>query len=136
MQILRNGSLPSMQGPENWFTGRVRIDGLYQPDAPARVSAGTVTFEPTARTAWHSHPLGQMLIVVAGCGRIQRDGDLITEIRAGDMVWIEPGEKHWHGAAPLTAMSHIAIQEYLDGEAADWLEQVSDAQYAGATTQE
>ena len=135
MQILRNDSLPSMQGPENWFTGRVRIDGLYQPEAPSRFSAGTVTFEPAARTAWHSHPLGQMLIVVAGCGRIQRQGEPIEEIRAGDLVWIAPGEIHWHGAAPLTAMSHIAIQEYEDGEAATWLEQVSDAEYAGTPAQ-
>lgn len=135
MHILRNGSLPSLQGPDNWFTGRVRIDGLYQPEAPARFSAATVTFEPAARTAWHSHPLGQMLIVVAGCGRIQREGEPIEEIRAGDQVWIAPGERHWHGAAPLTAMSHVAIQEYEDGEAAAWFEQVSDAEYSATPVQ-
>ena len=129
MHILRNGSLPSLQGPDHWFSGRVRIDGLYQPEAPACFSSATVTFEPAARTAWHSHPLGQMLIVVAGCGQIQRKGEAIEVIRAGDRVWIAPGEIHWHGAAPLTAMSHIAIQEYQDGTAVSWFEQVSEAHY-------
>ena len=129
MDIKRSGSQPSGKGPVEWFTGTVRIDPLFQPHDPARASGSYVTFEPGARTAWHSHPLGQTLIVTAGCGRIQRWGDPIEEIRPGDVVWIPPGEKHWHGAAPTTTMTHIAIQENLDGKTADWMEHVSDEQY-------
>ena len=131
MEIKRNGSQPSGEGPADWFTGRVRIDPLFQANAPARASGASVTFEPGARTAWHIHPLGQTLIVTAGCGRAQRWGGSIEEIRPGDVIWIPPGEKHWHGAAPTTAMTHIAIQEALDGKVVDWMEQVSEAQYGG-----
>jgi quercetin dioxygenase-like cupin family protein len=130
MKVIRNGEIPSMAGPAEWFSGRVRIDGLFQAEAPAQVSLGTVTFEPGARTAWHAHPLGQTLVVTAGCGRVQREDGPIEEIRAGDIVWIAPGERHWHGAAPHTAMTHIAIQEALNGSPVDWFEQVSDADYA------
>ena len=129
MQIKRSGSQPSGKGPAEWFTGVVRIDPLFQPTEPARVGGASVTFEPGARTAWHTHPLGQTLVVTAGCGRVQRWGGPLEEIRPGDVVSIPPGEKHWHGAAPATAMAHIAIQEYLDGRAVEWLEQVSDEQY-------
>ncbi|UDL92726.1 cupin domain-containing protein [Mesorhizobium sp. PAMC28654] len=129
MDIKRSGSQPSGKGPGDWFTGTVRIDPLFQAIAPARAAGNTVTFEPGARTAWHTHPLGQLLIVTAGCGRVQREGGPIEEIRPGDVVRFEPGEKHWHGAAPTTAMTHIAIQEALDGKAVDWMEHVSDAQY-------
>ena len=129
MEIKRSGSQPSGKGQAEYFTGSVRIDPLHQANAPARVGCASVTFEPGARTAWHSHPLGQTLIVTTGCGRVQRWGGPIEEIRPGDVVWIPPGEKHWHGAAPTTAMTHIAIQEYLDGKAADWMEHVSDEQY-------
>lgn len=129
MDITRIGSQSSTAGPAKWFTGTVRIDPLFQPKAPARVAGATVTFEPGARTAWHTHPLGQTLIVLAGAGRVQRDGGPIEEIRPGDVVQFAPGEKHWHGAAPTTAMTHIAIQEQLDGKAVDWLEKVSDEQY-------
>ena len=129
MEIKRVGSQPSSKGASEWFTGAVRIDPLFQPPDPARVQVASVTFEPGARTAWHTHPLGQTLIVTAGCGRAQRWGGPVEEIRSGDVVWFSPGEKHWHGAAPTTAMSHIAIQEQLDGRAADWLEHVSDEQY-------
>jgi quercetin dioxygenase-like cupin family protein len=132
MEIKRNGSQPSGKGPDDWFTGTVRVDPLFQADDPARVTGALVTFEPGARTAWHTHPLGQTLIVTAGVGRVQRVGGPIEEIRPGDVVWIPPGEKHWHGAAPKVAMTHIAIQERLDGKAVDWLEHVTDAQYAGA----
>lgn len=131
MQIKRNGSQPSGYGATDYFTGRVRIDPLHQADAPARLLAAAVTFEPGARTAWHTHPLGQTLIVTAGCGRAQRWDGPIEEIRPGDVVWFAPGEKHWHGATPTTAMTHIAIVELLDGQSADWLEQVSDKQYQG-----
>lgn len=131
MQITRTGTRPSMKGPADWFTGSVRIDPLYPAAAPARAAGNTVTFEPGARTAWHTHPLGQVLIVTAGLGRVQRLGGPIEEIHPGDVVWFEPGEKHWHGAAPDTAMTHIAIQEELDGKAVDWMEQVSDEQYQG-----
>ena len=131
MNIQRAGTQPSMPGPEDWFTGTVRIDPLFQTEAPARVGGATVTFEPGARTAWHTHPLGQTLIVTSGRGLVQRDGGPVEEIRPGDVVWFEPGEKHWHGAAPETAMVHIAIQEYLDGKAVDWLEKVTDEQYGG-----
>jgi len=131
VNIQRAGSQPSMQGPADWFTGTVRIDPLFQAPEPARAGGATVTFEPGARTAWHTHPLGQTLIVTSGLGRVQRDGGPIEEIRPGDVVWFPPGEKHWHGASPTTAMTHIAIQESLDGKAVDWLEQVSDEQYGG-----
>jgi quercetin dioxygenase-like cupin family protein len=129
MEIKRSGSQPSTKGPADWFTGTVRIDPLFQANTPARASGASVTFEPGARTAWHTHPLGQTLIVTAGCGWAQRWGDPIEEIRPGDVVWFPPGEKHWHGAAPTTAMTHIAIQEQLDGKVVDWMEKVSDEQY-------
>lgn len=129
MEIQRTGTLPSMPGPEDWFTGRVRIDPLFSAPDPARTAAATVTFEPGARTAWHTHPLGQTLIVTFGVGRVQREGGPIEEIHPGDVVWFEPGEKHWHGASPTAAMAHIAIQEQLDGKAVDWLEKVSDSDY-------
>ncbi|WP_376797515.1 cupin domain-containing protein [Thermogemmatispora sp.] len=129
MEIRRCGSQPSEKGPASTFTGAVRIDRLFEAPGPARVRVASVTFEPGARTAWHSHPLGQTLIVTAGCGRAQRWGGPIEEIRPGDVIWFAPGEKHWHGAAPTTAMTHIAIQEELDGRTADWMEQVSDEQY-------
>lgn len=131
MQITRTGSQSSAKGPAEWFTGSVRIDAPFQRNAPARIGGATVTFEPGARTAWHTHPLGQTLIVTAGCGRVQREGGPIEEIRPGDVVWLEPGEKHWHGAAPTTAMTHIAIAEMLDGRVVEWLEKVSDDQYGG-----
>jgi len=130
MDIMRSGSRPSGKGPADWFTGTVRIDPLFSAPAPARVAGASVTFEPGARTAWHTHPLGQTLIVTAGFGLAQREGGPIEEIRAGDVVWFAPGEKHWHGASPTTAMTHIAIQEALDGRAVDWMEHVADAQYA------
>jgi quercetin dioxygenase-like cupin family protein len=130
MDIKRIGSQPSGKGPADYFTGTVRIDPLNSAPAPARVVAAAVTFEPGARTAWHTHPLGQTLVVTAGCGRVQREGGPIEEIRPGDVVWISPGEKHWHGAAPTTGMTHIAIQENLDGKAVEWLEHVTDEQYA------
>jgi quercetin dioxygenase-like cupin family protein len=129
MDIKRNGAQPSATGPAEWFTGTVRIDPLFAPTEPARVGGASVTFEPGARTAWHSHPLGQTLIVTSGCGRVQRWDGPVEEIHPGDVIQFAPGEKHWHGAAPTTAMTHIAIQEYLDGTAADWMEHVSDEQY-------
>ena len=129
MNITKGGSQPSAKGPADWFTGSVRIDSPFQRQAPARIGGATVTFEPGARTAWHTHPLGQTLIVTAGCGRVQREGGPIQEIRAGDIVWFEPGERHWHGASPTTAMTHIAIAEMLDGKAVEWMEQVTDEQY-------
>jgi quercetin dioxygenase-like cupin family protein len=129
MDIKRSGSQPSTQGPTGWFTGTVRIDPLFPAAAPARAAGNRVTFEPGARTAWHTHPLGQTLIVTAGCGRAQRWGGPVEEIRPGDVVSFQPGEKHWHGAAPTTAMTHLAIQEQLDGKVVDWLEQVDDKQY-------
>jgi quercetin dioxygenase-like cupin family protein len=129
MDIKRSGSRPSAKGPADWFTGAVRIDPLFDAAAPARVSAASVTFEPGARTAWHTHPLGQTLIVTAGCGWAQRWGGPVEEIRPGDVVWFPPGEKHWHGATPTTAMTHTAVQEKLDGKAVEWLEPVSDEQY-------
>ncbi|MFL5612554.1 MAG: cupin domain-containing protein [Gemmatimonadaceae bacterium] len=129
MQIKRSGSQASTKGPADWFTGAVRIDPLFGVNAPARSAGNAVTFEPGARTAWHTHPLGQVLIVTAGCGLVQRDGQSVEEIRPGDVVWFEPGEKHWHGASPRTAMTHIAIQESLEGRAVEWLEHVSDQQY-------
>jgi quercetin dioxygenase-like cupin family protein len=129
MKITLSGSQPSAKGPADWFTGTVRIDPLFAVSAPARAAGNAVTFEPGARTAWHTHPLGQVLIVTMGCGLAQRDGGPIEEIRPGDVVWFEPGEKHWHGASPTTAMTHIAIQEARDGKAVDWMEKVSDDQY-------
>ncbi|WP_310206031.1 cupin domain-containing protein [Ancylobacter sp. 3268] len=131
MDIKRLGSQPSGKGPEDWFTGTVRIDPLFSAEAPARVAGASVTFEPGARTAWHTHPLGQTLIVTAGVGRVQREGGPIEEIRTGDVVWFPPGEKHWHGASSTVAMTHIAIQERLDGKAVDWMEKVTDAEYDG-----
>jgi quercetin dioxygenase-like cupin family protein len=134
MNIKRAGSQPSSKGPADWFTGTVRIDPLFTAPPPARAAGAAVTFEPGARTAWHTHPLGQTLIVLSGLGRVQREGGPVEEIRPGDVVWIPPGEKHWHGASPGTAMTHIAIQEALDGKAVDWMEHVSDEQYmAGAS---
>jgi quercetin dioxygenase-like cupin family protein len=129
MDIMRNGSQPSGMGPGDWFTGMVRIDPLFQAPDPARVTGASVTFEPGARTVWHTHPLGQTLIVTSGAGRVQRWGGAIEDIRPGDVVWFPPGEKHWHGATDTTAMTHIAIQEALDGKLVEWLEQVSDEQY-------
>ncbi len=131
MEIKRNGSQPSGKGPEENFTGTVRVDPLFTAPDPARVSAAYVTFEPGARSAWHSHPLGQTLIVTAGSGRVQRWGSSIEEIHPGDAVWSPPGEKHWHGAAPTTAMTHLSIVENLNGKGADWMEKVSDEQYQG-----
>lgn len=131
MNITRNGSQPSIEGSADWFTGTVRIDPLFlKAEEPARATDASVTVEPGARTAWHSHPLGQTLIVMAGCGRVQREGGLIEEIRPGDVVWLPPGEKHWHGASPTTSMTHIAIQETLSGTSADWMEKVCDEQYS------
>ena len=129
MEITRVGTQPSGRGPSDWFTGAMRIDPLFQAPAPGLVQGANVTFEPGARTVWHTHPLGQTLIVTAGCGWVQRSGGLIEEIRPGDVVLISPGEKHWHGATPTTAMTHIAIQEKKDGKVVDWMEQVSDEQY-------
>src|SRR5262249_41950821 len=131
MEITRAGSEGGGKGPAEWFTGTVRIDPLFQASAPARVAGAAVTFEPAARTAWHTHPLGQTLIVTAGSGRVQRWGGPIEQIRPGDIVWFAPGEKHWHGASATTAMTHIAVQEQLDGKAVEWLEHVTDAQYHG-----
>jgi quercetin dioxygenase-like cupin family protein len=129
MDITRGGSQPSRKGPAEYFTGSVRLDPLITAPAPARVAAAQVTFEPGARTAWHTHPLGQTLVVVSGCGWAQRDGGPVEQIRPGDVIWFPPGEKHWHGATATTGMTHIAIQEALDGKAVEWLEQVADAQY-------
>ena len=133
MDIQRNGSRPAGKGPAEYFTGAVRVDPLFQAPAPARVRGASVTFEPGARTAWHTHPLGQTLIVTAGCGLAQRWGDPIEVIRPGDVIWFPPGEKHWHGASATTAMTHFAIQEELDGKTVDWLEKVSDEQYQVGT---
>ena len=129
MDITRVGSQPSTKGPDEWFTGTVRIDPLFQANAPARAMAASVTFEPGARTAWHTHPLGQTLIVTAGVGRVQREGGPVEEIRPGDVIWFPPGEKHWHGATATTAMTHIAIQEALNGKTVEWMEKVGDEQY-------
>ncbi len=131
MNIHRAGSRPSGKGPAEYFTGSVRVDPLFEAPDPARARGAHVTFEPGARTAWHTHPLGQTLIVTAGLGLVQREGGAIEEIRAGDVVWFAPNEKHWHGAAATTAMSHIAIQEALNGSPVTWMEHVSDAQYQG-----
>jgi quercetin dioxygenase-like cupin family protein len=132
MEIKRIGSQPSGKGPADYFTGTVRIDPLFQTPEPARAAGASVTFEPGARTAWHTHPLGQTLIVTAGVGWVQRWGGPVEEIRPGDVVWFPPGDKHWHGATPMTAMTHIAIQERLDGKVVDWMEHVSDEQYRRA----
>jgi quercetin dioxygenase-like cupin family protein len=129
LEIKRSGSEPSRKGPAEWFSGTVRIDPLFQAPEPARVSAGMVTFEPGARTAWHTHPLGQTLLIVSGLGWVQREGGPIEDVRAGDVVWFPPGLKHWHGAWPANAMTHIAIQESLNGKNVDWLEKVTDEQY-------
>lgn len=129
MELKRVGSQPSVKAPEACFTGTVRIDPLAAPPAPARTSAASVTFEPGARSAWHTHPLGQILVVTAGCGWTQCEGEAIVEIRAGDVVWCPPGHKHWHGATPTTSMTHIAIQEALDGKAVEWLDKVADEDY-------
>ena len=131
MKITRTGTTPSMQGPEEWFTGTVRIDALFQAEPPGAASGAAVTFEPGARTAWHTHPAGQTLIVTAGLGRVQEEGGPVQEIRPGDVVWFPAGVKHWHGAAPDVAMTHIAIQEAVDGSAVTWMEHVTDADYNG-----
>jgi quercetin dioxygenase-like cupin family protein len=129
MEIKRSGSQASARGSTDYFTGTVRIDPLFQASEPARAVGTSVTFEPGARTAWHAHPLGQVLIVTAGCGLVQRWGGPVEEIRPGDVVWIPPGEKHWHGATETTAMTHTAVQEQLDGKAVEWMEKVADEQY-------
>jgi quercetin dioxygenase-like cupin family protein len=129
MDIKRNGSRPSTNAPEAYFSGAVRVEPVFQVGEPVRLNGGSVTFEPSARTAWHTHPLGQTLIVTAGLGWVQTEGGPIEEIRPGDVVWFPPGEKHWHGATPTTAMTHIAVQESLNGKNVDWLEKVSDEQY-------
>lgn len=131
MEIRKNGSQPSARGPANYFTGTVRIDAPFNATTPARVGGATVTFEPGSRTAWHTHPLGQTLLVVSGRGWAQREGGPVEPIQPGDIVWFPPGEKHWHGATATTAMTHIAIAEALDGKVVDWLEHVTDAQYPG-----
>ena len=131
MEIMRAGSRPSTKGPTDWFTGTVRIDPLFNPHAPDRAQSASVTFEPRARTAWHTHPLGQILIVTFGFGRVQRWGGPVEEIGPGDVIWFPPGEKHWHGAGPETAMTHIAVHEIMNGKAVDWLEKVTDAQFEG-----
>jgi quercetin dioxygenase-like cupin family protein len=133
MQITRAGTQPSARGPAEWFTGPVRIDPLFPASAPARAAGNAVTFEPGARTAWHTHPLGQTLIVTFGRGWVQREGGPVEEIRPGDVVWFEPGERHWHGATATTAMQHIAVNEALDGKAVEWLEPVSDEEYGRGT---
>ena len=129
MEIIRIGSQPSAKGPADWFTGAVRIDPLFQPNDARRGAAASVTFEPAARTAWHTHPLGQTLIITAGCGWVQKEGGPANEVHPGDIVWFEPNEKHWHGATASNGMSHIAIQENLNGKAVEWMEKVTDEQY-------
>ena len=129
MEITRIGSVPSSKGPDDWFTGSVRIDPLFSPNAARRSAAATVTFEPGARTAWHTHPLGQTLIITSGCGWVQRDGGVVEEVHPGDVVWFDPDEKHWHGATSGNAMTHIAIQEQLNGKVVEWLEKVTDQEY-------
>jgi quercetin dioxygenase-like cupin family protein len=136
MEVKRNGTQPSAKGPVEYFTGSVRIDSPFQASAPARAGGAIVTFEPGARTAWHWHPLGQTLIVTSGCGWVQSEGGPKVEIRPGDVIWCPPNERHWHGATPTTAMSHVAIAEALDGKAVEWMEKVSDEQYlAGSGTE-
>ncbi|WP_419727775.1 cupin domain-containing protein [Lichenicola sp.] len=134
MELKRAGSRPSNAGPAEWFTGSVRVEPLNSAPAPARVACANVTFEPGARTAWHTHPLGQTLIVTDGCGWAQVEGEPIVEIRAGDVIWFPPGQRHWHGAAATTGVTHIAIQEALDGQVADWMEKVTDAEYGAGPT--
>jgi quercetin dioxygenase-like cupin family protein len=129
MEITRIGSQPSIRGPEDWFTGSVRIDHLFGANDARRAAAATVTFEPGARTAWHTHPLGQTLIIVSGCGWVQREGAAVVEVYPGDVVWFEPNEKHWHGATATNGMSHMAMQENLNGKVVDWMEQVTNEQY-------
>ncbi|RXK57863.1 cupin domain-containing protein [Lacibacter luteus] len=129
MELNRIGSQASAKGSSDWFSGAVRIDLLFQPNEARRAAAASVTFEPGARTAWHTHPLGQTLIVIAGCGWAQSEGEPIQEIHPGDVVWFAPGEKHWHGATLTTGMTHIAIQENLNGKVVEWMEQVSDEEY-------
>ena len=129
MEITRIGSQPSTKGPEDWFTGAVRIDPLFGANEFRRSAAAAVTFDPGARTAWHTHPLGQTLLITAGCGWVQREGGAVEEVHPGDIVWFEPNEKHWHGATATTGMTHIAIQENLDGKVVEWLEKVSEEQY-------
>lgn len=129
MEIIKNGVIPSVKGPEDWFSGSVRIDPLFQKKEVSKAAGALVTFEPGARTAWHTHPVGQTLIVQSGLGWVQREGGPIEEILPGDIIWFEPNEKHWHGASPTKAMSHIAIQEELNGVAVEWLEKVSDKEY-------
>ncbi len=129
MEIQRAGARPSEKGPEDWFTGTVRIDPLFVAPEPARVHGASVTFEPGARTAWHTHPLGQTLLVTSGCGWAQREGGLVEEMRPGDVVWFAPGEKHWHGATSTTSVTHVAIQERLNGKTVEWMEPVSDSHY-------
>jgi quercetin dioxygenase-like cupin family protein len=129
MEVKRNGTQPSARGPEEYFTGSVRIDSPFQGSAPARAAGAIVTFEPGARSAWHWHPLGQTLIVTSGCGWVQSEGGPKVEIRPGDVVWCPPNERHWHGATTTTAMTHVAIAEALDGRAVEWMEKVSDEQY-------
>ena len=129
MKIKRAGSQPSAKGPEDWFTGTVRVDALFEAPDPARARGASVTFEPGARTAWHTHPLGQTLIVTSGIGGVQKLGGPVEEIRPGDVVWFEPNDKHWHGASPTVAMTHIAIQEAFNGKAVDWMEEVSEKDY-------
>jgi quercetin dioxygenase-like cupin family protein len=131
MDIIRNGTQATGKGPAEWFTGEVRVDPLFQPNEARRAAAASVSFAPGARTAWHTHPLGQTLIVTSGLGLAQREGGPIEEIRPGDVVWFPPGEKHWHGASPTTGMTHIAIQEQKDGKVVDWMEHVTDARYGG-----
>jgi quercetin dioxygenase-like cupin family protein len=131
MEIARIGSQPSAKGPEDWFTGAVRIDPLFQANDARRGAAANVTFEPGARTAWHTHPLGQTLIITFGCGSVQREGGAVEEVHPGDVVWFEPNEKHWHGATPTNGITHIAIQENLNGEVVKWMEKVTDEQYNG-----
>lgn len=130
MEIIRAGSRPSVKGPADWFSGTVRIDPLFNSFDAARVQGSHVTFEPGARTVWHTHPLGQTLVILSGLGWVQRHGSAVEAVHPGDVVWIPPGEKHWHGASAATAMTHIAIQEALDGKVVDWLEPVTDAEYA------
>lgn len=129
MEIVKNEQLNSMKGPDDWFTGSVRIDPLFQKKESSKAAGANVTFEAGARTAWHTHPAGQTLIITSGFGRVQREGGPIEEVRPGDVVWFAPNEKHWHGASPEKAMSHIAIQEEVNGEVVNWLEKVSDEQY-------
>ncbi len=132
MQIIKIGSQPSGKGPEDWFTGMVRIDPLFQPNDARRAAAALVTFEPGARTAWHTHPLGQTLFITSGIGWVQQEGGNVEQVHPGDVIWFEPNEKHWHGATAANGMSHIAIQENLDGKVVEWMEKVSDEQYQSA----